>query len=141
MDIEFRPAPGGVLWAGRCAKGPLTFLVRSYALGQYRIQITDSSALDFGAPPGHGAILQEMCTYSEVTARSVTHRLAVEADPLAYARSLATPWNTDSPRGGRIRLDTTEKDFHDGGYRWDEEDALAWIEGRAARARNGSTTV
>jgi len=37
-----------------------TILVQPYALGQYRIQITDLSQPDGFAPEGHGSICREL---------------------------------------------------------------------------------
>ena len=37
-----------------------TILVIPYLGGQYRIQITDPTRGTYGAPPGHGDILQEL---------------------------------------------------------------------------------
>lgn len=36
-----------------------TLIVRPYALGQYRIQLTRKDQPDTFAPPGHGSIVRE----------------------------------------------------------------------------------
>ena len=83
-----------------------TILVRAYAIGQFRIQITDISQGTgiLGAPPGHGDIVQEMCTYkSHTMVRAVAELMSVK-DPVKLARSWAKPHNCEFP-GGRIRMD------------------------------------
>ncbi len=81
-----------------------TIGVQRYALGQFRIQLMDLRQPDSYAPEGHGAIVQEMCTYQQPTMKSVIEKLRGAKDPLEVARSYAKPWNCEF-EGGRIRLD------------------------------------
>lgn len=79
-----------------------TILVRSFLLGQYRIQITAKDRPAADAPDGHGEIVQELCTYRFGTLVDALAELRSAGDAVARARSWARPWNCE---GGRIRLD------------------------------------
>lgn len=83
-----------------------SLLVRNYALGQFRVQITDVSngTGQNGAPPGHGDIVQEMCTYKREKALGVIADLGTSEDPVATALTYVRPHNCEF-KGGRIRLD------------------------------------
>lgn len=86
-----------------------TILVQPYMFGQFRIQLTDISKIDPDAPPGHGSIVREFCTYKFDKMALVVTQLRDTDDPEAVAESFATPSNCEGP-GGRIRLDTEYKD-------------------------------
>lgn len=86
-----------------------SILVRPYAFGQYRIQLTKVGLKDPWAPKGHGAIVREMCTYDQAKAHEVVDRLAEAEDPEQTAEGYAEDWNCEYP-GGRIRLDNTPED-------------------------------
>ena len=81
-----------------------TILVRSFLAGQYRIQITDKTRPDAGAPEGHGEIVQELCTYRFGTLVDALGELRSADDAVVRARTWARPWNCEG-EGGRIRLD------------------------------------
>lgn len=87
-----------------------TILVWPFMYGQYRIQLTDKRQPDFFAPDGHGAIVQQLCTYSGPRFVETCVLLGTADDPLALARSWARPWNCESP-GGRIRLDNEPREI------------------------------
>lgn len=88
-----------------------TLLIQGYAYGQFRIQLTRLGGLeDRTAPPGHGSIVRELCTYSGQTAGSVALLLRLSSDPEGACELLAKPWNCEYP-GGRIRLDNTKPLF------------------------------
>ncbi len=107
--VALRP-PTEEMMLGHVPPGALThsdygIIVRNYMFGQYRIQLTDARRPDPDAPPGHGAIVRELCTYKFPTMRAATLAMAVANDPEAYCESLANKWNCDGGTG-RIRLDT-----------------------------------
>lgn len=83
-----------------------TVLVKGNFGGQFRIQLTDVAKPDPGAPPGHGSIVRELCTYKQATAVETTTAIAMSLDPEGYCEGLARPWNCEY-EGGRIRLDNT----------------------------------
>lgn len=86
-----------------------SILIRPYAFGQYRIQLTNVTRPALGAPEGHGDIVREMCTYKADTMREVTKGLAAAGDPEAYCETLVRPYNCEY-KGGRIRLDNRPDD-------------------------------
>lgn len=88
-----------------------TVLVRSFLLGQYRIQLTDKRQPDDYAPEGHGTICRELCTYEYTVALATVLDLQACIDPEAHCEALAKPWNCEYP-GGRIRLDNRPKAHH-----------------------------
>lgn len=83
-----------------------TILVLDNLCNQFRIKITDISrgTGHCGAPPGHGDIVQEMCTYKMMTMARACAELMSAKDPVKLARSWARPHNCEH-EGGRIRLD------------------------------------
>lgn len=89
----------------RMASNRHTVVVRPYTYGQYRIQLTRIDRPDPFAPPGHGSIVRELCTYSPGMAADVVLKLRLAADPEGFCETLAHPGNCEY-RGGRIRLDT-----------------------------------
>lgn len=84
-------------------------LVRPYAFGQYRIQLTNATVNAFGAPEGHGAIVREMCTYEKDTMLGIVDSLRETETPEKFCEGLATDYNCEY-EGGRIRLDNTPED-------------------------------
>jgi hypothetical protein len=80
-------------------------LARLLDYGQYRIQLTRTDRPDPYAPPGHGSIVRELCTYQSKTCLGVVMWLRLAADPEALCRTYETPWNCEAPGHGRIRLD------------------------------------
>jgi hypothetical protein len=82
-----------------------SLLVYNYLLGQFRIQLTDTYDPDAFAPPGHGSIKREMCTYKKEKALFVLAVLAAAEDPLKVARGFEREHNCEVPGRGRIRLD------------------------------------
>lgn len=115
-DEDFDPMEG-ILWQAFCNTYPYTIIVRAYLGGQHRIQITDSTVPDMGAPPMHGAIVQELCTYDARKAELFTDLFSLADDPVALARKLATDTNCEGP-GCRIRLDDKASDHPKGFKRW-----------------------
>jgi hypothetical protein len=85
-----------------------TILVQGFLFGQYRIQLTRLDRPDPFAPPGHGSIVRELCTYNPHTAGTVALILRLASDPEAYCRELERSWNCEDPGHGRIRLDNPE---------------------------------
>lgn len=81
-----------------------TLIVMPYLFGQFRVQLTRLDRPDTFAPPGHGSIVRELCTYDPHLAGHVVFLLRLSADPEASCEELAKPWNCEYP-GGRIRLD------------------------------------
>ena len=79
-------------------------IVQLYLFGQFRIQITDIKTPDPLAPPGHGSIVREMCTYNPLTCAETVFNIKNAKDPEKFAESLANEKNCEHP-GGRIRLD------------------------------------
>ena len=86
-----------------------TVLVYDYAFQQKRIQVTDIQKPDGDAPPGHGTIVKQLCTYHEDVAVSVVAKLQASEDPIECVESLRKPWNSEGP-DDVVRLDTTEED-------------------------------
>lgn len=85
-----------------------TILVRPFLLGQYRIQVTDLRRVDPDAPPGHGEIVRELCSYIAMTCMEAIETLAAAPDVVAAVDAMGRPWNQEGP-GGRIRLDNEPK--------------------------------
>jgi hypothetical protein len=83
-------------------------LVRPYMFGQYRIQLTRIDRPDPFAPPGHGSICRELCTYDHTRMMATVLQLVSAKDPEAYCCTLETPSNCEVPGSGRIRLDNAE---------------------------------
>jgi hypothetical protein len=77
-------------------------LVRADENGGYRIQLTRTNTPEPFAPPGHGKVVRELCTFSVETAEETALKLAKSKDPEGYCRSLIRPGNTD---GLKITLD------------------------------------
>ena len=92
------------LFEGQCNDEHHTVLVIAYNFGQIRIRITDKRKPDSWAPEGHGSIVRELDSYKKDVAADCISMLMGSDDPMAYAESLAKPWNT-SFVGDRIRLD------------------------------------
>ena len=86
-------------------------VVRRYLFGQLRIQVCDTAQPDPYAPPLHGSIVRELCTYRMDKLAEVLPALRGAADPLALCREWETPANCEAPGAGRIRLDTAPDDF------------------------------
>lgn len=82
-----------------------SLIMRAYAYGQYRVQLTRVDLVDPHAPYGHGAIVRELCTYRRDVAYAMTASLAAAPDPEQACRDLERPWNCEWPGRGRIRLD------------------------------------
>lgn len=99
------PDPFTEILPDQMASGRHSILIRPYAYGQLRIQLTRTDRPDGYAPPGHGSIVRELCTYEPRTAVRVVTLMRVAADPEAYCRTLETPHNCEAPGRGRIRLD------------------------------------
>lgn len=105
-------ATADIVWQAFCSHSHYTVVVRLYLFQQYRLQLCDSRQPDPYAPPMHGSIVQEMCTYVERKAEAISDLLCMVKDPLALARAFAEPWNCDGP-GQRIRLDSRpDRRFH-----------------------------
>lgn len=98
----------GEVPAGQMTSKTHTVLIRPYAYGQFRIQLTRLDQRDPYAPIGHGGIVRELCTYDARTAGRVVLMLRLAADPEAYCRELERPWNCEAAGRGRIRLDSAE---------------------------------
>ena len=122
LNMSNEPPPSasermqGVLWQAFCNNPNYTVLVRSYALGQFRIQLTDIRMPDPYAPPMHGSIVREMCTYFQGKAEWMTDWLCQHPEPELLCKLFETPSNCDAPGHGRIRLDDSPDD-HPAGYR------------------------
>lgn len=112
--MDERDLMDGVLWQAFCNTYPYTVLVRSYAFGQYRIQLTDATLPAPYSPQGHGAILREFCTYDQKKAEVMTDALGLASDPVQFANTLETLTNCDCPGSGRIRLDDEPEDHVEG---------------------------
>ncbi len=84
-------------------------LVYGYLFGQYRIQLTDRQRPEYGAPDGHGSIVQLLDTYDPLKLIMVVRAILNADDPLALCESKARPWNTNFV-GDRIRLDNKPED-------------------------------
>lgn len=110
-------ATADMAWQAFCNHSHYTVIVRNYMLGQYRIQLCDSRQPDPHAPPMHGSIVQELCTYKLTKAEEVTDALCLAYEPLKKARGYATETNCEGP-GMRIRLDD-KPDDHPAGFRRD----------------------
>jgi hypothetical protein len=95
--------------AGSAVSPVHSVLVRPYAYGQYRIQLTRTDRPDYDAPEGHGSIVRELCTYNRATAYLIASAIATAEEPEAYCFGLERPWNCEYT-GGRIRLDNTPAD-------------------------------
>lgn len=114
-EQERELATAYMAWQAFCNDHHYTVIVQNFMFGQYRIQLCDSRIYDPGAPPMHGGVVQQMCTYHRDKAEWMTDQLYLAKDPLAFAKSFATPTNCEFD-GGRIRLDD-DPDSHPAGYR------------------------
>jgi hypothetical protein len=79
-----------------------SMLVRAGEDGCYRIQLTRIDKPEPFAPPGHGKVVRELCTFSVETAEETALTLAKSKDPERYCRSLVRSGNTN---GLKIMLD------------------------------------
>ena len=87
-----------------------TIIVRPFLMGQFRIQITDITKPDSGAPKGHGSIAGQMCTYKHGTMRKVVKELKDAKDVMKKYNSYRQPWNSDHSTD-RIRLDNNKPNY------------------------------
>jgi hypothetical protein len=98
------------IYAGAMISPRHSVIMRRYLMGQYRIQLTRVDEPDPHAPPGHGTIVRELCTYNRAFAVSTVLVLRGHDDPERWCRSIERPWNCESPGRGRIRLDSLPPD-------------------------------
>lgn len=98
-----------ILTAAECKDPNRAVVIYPAFYGMLRICVCDKRFEGLGAPPGTGGIIRILETYNPLTASKVTITLRDAEDMEKAAEAYARPWNCEGP-GGKIRLDTEEKD-------------------------------